>query len=70
MPREVAIADKDRVHYFEGTTRSLLAAIREDGVDIRAYFPWSEFDRCQKKRRNAESHLQVSLTILNGQTDM
>ncbi len=45
MPREQALADNDRVKYFEGTTRSLLQAIREDGVDIRAYFPWSIFFR-------------------------
>ncbi|KAF8919779.1 glycoside hydrolase family 1 protein [Mucidula mucida] len=44
MPREQALADNDRVKYFEGTTRSLLQAIREDGVDIRAYFPWSFLD--------------------------
>jgi beta-glucosidase len=41
MPREQAIKDTDRVNYFKGTTRSLLAAINEDGVDVRAYFPWS-----------------------------
>ena len=43
LPREQALVDMDRVNYFRGTTSSLLAAINEDGVDIRAYFPWSEF---------------------------
>lgn len=38
---EEALKDNDRVEYFEGATRSLLAAINEDGVDIRSYFGWS-----------------------------
>lgn len=41
MPLEDALADKDRVHYFEGTTNVLLGAIK-DGVDLKAYFPWSK----------------------------
>ncbi|KAI0265274.1 glycoside hydrolase family 1 protein [Gloeopeniophorella convolvens] len=36
--------DPDRVEYFRGMTASLMAAIFEDGVDIRAYFPWSLLD--------------------------
>ncbi|KAJ3562816.1 hypothetical protein NP233_g9340 [Leucocoprinus birnbaumii] len=44
MPREQAVVDTDRVNYFRGTTASLLAAINEDGVDVRAYFPWSLLD--------------------------
>ncbi|KIK67858.1 glycoside hydrolase family 1 protein [Collybiopsis luxurians FD-317 M1] len=44
MSLEQAVKDNDRVHYFEGTTRVLLQAIHEDGVDIRAYFPWSLLD--------------------------
>lgn len=44
LPREQALVDMDRVNYFRGTTSSLLAAINEDGVDIRAYFPWSLLD--------------------------
>lgn len=43
MPREQALMDHDRVNYFRGTTSALLAAIQEDGVDVRAYFPWSKF---------------------------
>ncbi|KAJ3732805.1 glycoside hydrolase family 1 protein [Lentinula guzmanii] len=44
MPLEEALNDTDRVHYFEGTTRVLQQAIHEDGVDVRAYFPWSLLD--------------------------
>ncbi|KAF5358665.1 hypothetical protein D9758_007680 [Tetrapyrgos nigripes] len=44
MPREHALKDTDRVNYFKGTTQALLDAITEDGVDIRAYFPWSLLD--------------------------
>ncbi|KAJ8514966.1 hypothetical protein ONZ45_g7557 [Pleurotus djamor] len=39
-----ALKDKDRVNYFRGTTAALLAAINEDGVDVRSYFPWSFLD--------------------------
>ena len=41
MPLEEAIHDQDRVHYYQGVTTSLLAAVREDGVDVRGYFGWS-----------------------------
>ena len=41
-PIEEALSDHDRVHYFQGTTSSLLAAVIEDGVDIRSYFAWSK----------------------------
>lgn len=43
MPLEDALVDNDRVHYFQGTTASLINAIHADGVDIRSYFPWSTF---------------------------
>ena len=43
MPLEQALLDHDRVHYFKGTTDALLAAVLEDGVDVRAYFPWSAY---------------------------
>ncbi len=46
MPLEQALLDHDRVQYFRGTTSALLAAIHEDGVDIRAYFPWSKSYLC------------------------
>ena len=42
MAIEQAIADHDRVQYFKGNTDALLAARNEDGVDLRAYFAWSE----------------------------
>ncbi|KAG6864603.1 Beta-glucosidase 1B [Blastosporella zonata] len=44
MPLEQALVDTDRVNYFRGTTKNLLAAINEDGVDVRSYFPWSFLD--------------------------
>ncbi|KAG6906796.1 Beta-glucosidase 1B [Tephrocybe rancida] len=44
MPLEQALVDTDRVNYFAGTTRNLLAAIKEDGVEVRSYFPWSFLD--------------------------
>ncbi|KAL6298950.1 beta-glucosidase 1B [Sparassis latifolia] len=43
-PVEEALSDADRVQYFRGTTTALLAAVAEDGVDIRAYFGWSLLD--------------------------
>lgn len=42
MPKEQALLDNDRIQYFRGTTSVLLSAILDDGVDLRAYFPWSE----------------------------
>jgi len=44
LPIEQAVIDTDRINYFRGTTAALLAARNEDGVDIRAYFPWSLLD--------------------------
>ncbi|KAG2085401.1 glycoside hydrolase family 1 protein, partial [Suillus discolor] len=41
---EEALQDNDRVNYFKGNTASLKAAVLEDGVDVRAYFPWSMAD--------------------------
>ena len=43
MPLEQALKDEPRVHYYAGVTESLLAAVTQDGVDVRAYFGWSEF---------------------------
>lgn len=43
-PIEEALQDNDRVDYFKGITTSLKAAVLEDGVDVRAYFPWSFVD--------------------------
>ncbi|QRV84762.1 glycoside hydrolase family 1 protein [Ceratobasidium sp. AG-Ba] len=44
MPLVDALADKDRVEYFEGNTKALTAAVFEDGVEIKSYFPWSFLD--------------------------
>lgn len=41
-PLEEALNDTDRINYFRGATESLLRAVNDDGVDIRAYFPWSK----------------------------
>jgi hypothetical protein len=42
MPVDQAVNDTDRTEYFRGNCEALLAAITEDGVDIRSYFAWSE----------------------------
>ncbi|KAF8478828.1 glycoside hydrolase family 1 protein [Gautieria morchelliformis] len=44
MPLAQALQDDDRVEYFRGYAEALLAAVTEDGVDIKAYFPWSFLD--------------------------
>lgn len=41
MPVEQALQDADRIEYFRGMTGALQAAVVEDGVDVKAYFPWS-----------------------------
>ncbi|THG95264.1 hypothetical protein EW026_g6363 [Hermanssonia centrifuga] len=41
---EEALQDDDRVQYYRGVTSSLLAAVKEDGVDVRGYFGWSLLD--------------------------
>lgn len=40
---EDALQDNDRVNYFKGITNALKNAMLEDGVDVRAYFPWSMY---------------------------
>lgn len=42
MPLDQALQDDDRIEFFRGSAEALLAAVSEDGVDIKAYFPWSE----------------------------
>jgi len=37
-----AIKDTDRVEYFQGNMKAMLAAVAEDGVDVRSYYAWSE----------------------------
>ncbi|KAH8833720.1 glycoside hydrolase family 1 protein [Flagelloscypha sp. PMI_526] len=47
LPIEQALKDEARVNYFKGTTKSLMEAVLEDGVDVRAYFPWSTLDNLE-----------------------
>ncbi|KAH8102097.1 beta-glucosidase 1B [Cristinia sonorae] len=44
MPLEQALHDEPRVQYYRGVTQSLISAVVEDGVDVRAYFGWSLLD--------------------------
>lgn len=41
MPIEEALQDEPRVQYYRGVTDSLIKAVVEDKVDVRAYFAWS-----------------------------
>lgn len=59
MALEDALKDDPRVHYYQGVTESLINAIVEDGVDIRAYFAWSE---CQPLSRISIRVLAPKLT--------
>ena len=47
MSLEQALQDTDRVEYFEGSCEAIRAAVVEDGVDVRAYFPWSLLDNME-----------------------
>jgi hypothetical protein len=42
LPISEAVHDKDRVEYYRGYLNAMLAAVHEDGVDVRSYFAWSE----------------------------
>ncbi|KAI0315790.1 glycoside hydrolase family 1 protein [Amylostereum chailletii] len=44
MPLEQAVKDWDRVEYFRGMTDAIVRTVLEDGVDVKAYFPWSAAD--------------------------
>lgn len=44
LPLLDALEDTDRVEYYSGVLDSVMAAVFEDGVDLRAYFPWSFLD--------------------------
>ena len=63
-----AIDDTDRVEYFRGNCEALLAAITEDGVDVRSYFAWSEFGPGYSVwgRFSDRVSLQAYWTTLNG----
>lgn len=45
MSLEQALQDTDRIEYFKGAVSALHAAVFEDGVDVKAYFPWSQYRR-------------------------
>ena len=47
MPLEQALEDTDRVEYFRGMTDAITKAVLDDGVDIRAYFPWSMYTQAR-----------------------
>lgn len=44
LPLLDALEDTDRVEYYSGVLDCMMDAIYEDGVDLRAYFPWSFLD--------------------------
>lgn len=46
MTLEQALHDEPRVQYYRGVTQSLVNAVVEDGVDVRAYFAWSTSPHC------------------------
>lgn len=62
MNRDEACADRDRVEYFRGNMEAMLAAINEDGVDVKGYFGWSE-------RTPSPSHFGRTLTASLGLLD-
>lgn len=41
-----ALRDTDRVEYFEGYANAMLQAVTEDGVPVKGYFGWSEYQIC------------------------
>jgi beta-glucosidase len=41
LPLLDALDDKDRVEYYRGVLEAMLDAMHEDGVVVKAYFPWS-----------------------------
>lgn len=67
MTIDQALQDYDRVEYFRGMTAAIYGAILEDGVPVRAYFPWSAFfplrplSSSRSSRRRTKSHGIVGL---------
>lgn len=43
MTIEDALLDTDRKNYYEGNLNAILAAVNEEGVNVKAYFAWSAF---------------------------
>lgn len=41
LPLLDALDDRDRVEYYKGVLEAMLDAVHEDGVIMKAYFPWS-----------------------------
>lgn len=41
MSLEDALTDTARKNYYEGNLNAILAAVNEEGVDVKAYFAWS-----------------------------
>lgn len=41
MSLEEALVDTDRKRYYEGNLNAILAAVNEEGVNVKAYFAWS-----------------------------
>jgi len=44
MSLEDALTDTARKNYYEGNLNAILAAVNEEGVDVKAYFAWSLLD--------------------------
>ena len=69
MPVEQALQDADRIEYFRGMTGALQAAVVEDGVDVKAYFPWSAHGHICSLHHSTDSPLpfsQASWTTSSG----
>ena len=41
MAFEQALEDNDRIEFYQGALENVLKSVREDDVDVRAYFGWS-----------------------------
>ncbi|KIJ64974.1 glycoside hydrolase family 1 protein [Hydnomerulius pinastri MD-312] len=67
-PIEEALQDNDRVNYFKGTTSALKAAVLEDGVDVRAYFPWSFVDNFEWQACLLYHHRIFGVTYVDYET--
>lgn len=67
MTIDQALQDYDRVEYFRGMTAAIYGAVLEDGVPVRAYFPWSAFfsprplSSSNRVARKAKGHGNVGL---------
>eukprot|EP01062_Namystynia_karyoxenos_P066292 TRINITY_DN60252_c0_g1_i1.p1 TRINITY_DN60252_c0_g1~~TRINITY_DN60252_c0_g1_i1.p1 ORF type:complete len:592 (+),score=171.38 TRINITY_DN60252_c0_g1_i1:76-1776(+) len=48
------VVDPERTYYYANYTSSLLAAVNEDGVDLRGYYAWSLMDNFEWERGYTE----------------